>query len=88
MNAESRDELFHRYRSAMASNAPLVLPLIGETNRPIYDSAGVLVSVSQHAPMFVEAVNLLFEINKDNASLPHHLCDRVQKWAAQFERQT
>lgn len=35
----------------------LHLPLTGKSNRPIYDSAGKLVSIVEHAGMFAAALN-------------------------------
>ena len=41
---------------------PLQFPLVGLANKPIYDAAGKLVSVQEHAPMFVACANLVAEI--------------------------
>lgn len=43
---------------------PLVFPLHGEPNRPIYDHGGRLVSVSEHAPIFVAAINFVHELSR------------------------
>lgn len=40
----------------------LHLPLTGKSNRPIYDSAGKLVSIVEHAGLFTAAANLTHTI--------------------------
>lgn len=42
---------------------PLTFPLHGEANRPVYDNARNLVSAIEHAPLFVAAVNYVYELS-------------------------
>lgn len=46
----------------LAEATKLQFPLNGQTNRPVYDAVGQLVSIPRHAPMFVAAVNLVHEL--------------------------
>lgn len=58
---------------------PLVFPLIGERNRPIYDSERKLVGITEHAPMFVAAINLIHEIAEcDDDIVPDDLWVRAR----------
>lgn len=42
---------------------PLHFPLIGERNRPIYDSSHRLTGIVEHAPLFVAAANFVYELS-------------------------
>lgn len=43
---------------------PLKLPLTGEANKPMYDSAGKLVSIVEWAEQFAAAMNLVWLISE------------------------
>ena len=40
----------------------LRFPLVGESNRPIRDAGGALVSITEHAAMFTACANLCAEL--------------------------
>lgn len=77
MNAAGRNEIYQGYKMLTST---LQLPLAAADNRPIYDRVGKLVSVPEHAQMFVAAVNLVNEIaESDDDIVPDELWERARK---------
>lgn len=81
----TRPSLYERYRAL--TTGPLQFPLVGEENRPIRDAKGRLVSVTEHAPLFVAAANLCAEVAalgpvsdlQQMALLFHNIDERARK---------
>lgn len=47
----------------------LAFPLVAQDNRPIFDAAGTLVSVPQHAQFFVACANLVNDLANAGSTL-------------------
>ena len=62
-------QIAQRIVDDIAATRPLVFPLKGEANRPIRDAEGKLVSIVEHAPLFVSCVNLVHDLANAGSSL-------------------